>query len=616
MPPTLPPLRPAVLVADADVERRRWLRGCLDKTYSSGAVATGADALDALRKVPGLVLVLGDRLADMTAAELLSRARVVLGDAPTTIVVTSDAGAPPLDDPAVFYTVPPGVGGAEVRALIDRACQTQHARTHAGPRSPTEAVSVQRVLEHARRLGGQREPRNAAGVAVDAVLDLADADRAQCLYYDSDSGTLWVEGGSDDERTAAAGIAGYSARAGLALSLARAADDPRYRRAIDDPEGSGDDRLLTQPVAGPTGEVHAVLVAARGAKRPPFTAAEVRSIATLADQWGPLLEQLSLQVQAETVLEEARREDENAVLFRREAVDAYTNRGRQGDVVRVSPHWIDWTYRVLVLVLLSGVAYAAIGTIDQYSSGPGVVRLEGRTEVTATSAGKVESIEVVAGQNVTRGQVLAHLHDATEAADFEQIDREWEARLRDYLLDPTNDGARRAFAETRLRRERALARIEERVVRATTSGVVSDLRARPGQQLAPGDALMSLVQNDTELYVIAMLPGGDLPMIKPGMRLRLELMGHAYAYQTLQVDAVAEEVIGPGEARRYLGPQVADAVALGGPVALVKAALPHRTFEADGKTYEYRDGMYGLAEVRVRSESILKTLIPGLKRLM
>ena len=115
--------------------------------------------------------------------------------------------------------------------------------------------------------------------------------------------------------------------------------------------------------------------------------------------------------------------------------------------------------------------------------------------------------------------------------------------------------------------------------------------------------------------MIALLPGEYRPQLKPGMELRMELQGYRYAYQHLTVADVGSEVVGPAEARRYLGDEIADAATLGGPVVLVTARLPSLTFEAEGRTRRYHDGMWGKAEVRVRSEPILVALIPALKAL-
>jgi membrane fusion protein (multidrug efflux system) len=48
-------------------------------------------------------------------------------------------------------------------------------------------------------------------------------------------------------------------------------------------------------------------------------------------------------------------------------------------------------------------------------------------------------------------------------------------------------------------------------------------------------------------------------------------------------------------------------------VVKVEAHLPSNTFEAEGKTRGYHDGMVAQAEVRIRSERVLVTLIPALK---
>ena len=52
---------------------------------------------------------------------------------------------------------------------------------------------------------------------------------------------------------------------------------------------------------------------------------------------------------------------------------------------------------------------------------------------------------------------------------------------------------------------------------------------------------------------------------------------------------------------------------ISGPVVFVYARLPSETFESGGRTYAYHDGILGTAEVQVRSEPILLTLVPGLK---
>jgi len=75
-------------------------------------------------------------------------------------------------------------------------------------------------------------------------------------------------------------------------------------------------------------------------------------------------------------------------------------------------------------------------------------------------------------------------------------------------------------------------------------------------------------------------------------------------------------VVGPSEARRYLGAEIGDSVQLTGPVVILKARLPRPTFQAESRIYRFHNGMHGNAEVEVRREKILVTLVPGLKALL
>lgn len=502
-------------------------------------------------------------------------------------------------------------------AAGDAAGDTAGAR----PRSPVEASRLKRILALSRRVAAQRDLRDTAAVAADAVMELTGAQRAYCLFHDARSGMLWAEpaaGLDEDAREShehedTAGLAGFAARTGQPVHVSRAGADPRYRAQIDDPRGSGDEHLVARPVLGPDAEAHAVLIAVRDGHRPDFSPAQREALALLAQCWGPLLYQRSLELEAEALLAEARRANAgDARLFRAQALEASVMRGKHGDVIRVSPAWVRRVFWLLVAVLVCGAAYSLLGKIEQYSSGPALIRSVGRTGVTATVAGTLASVAVVPGQQVEAGTVLARLHDDAEIAELQRIEAEWQARLRDYLFEPANASARQALASLRAERDRARARIQERAVRAPHAGVVGDVRVRPGQYLAPGDLVLTLERGSTDAYVIALLPGADRPQIRPGMPLRLALRGYRDANQMLTVDTVAEEVIGPTEARRTLGSGVADSIEIPGSVVLVTARLRSSSFEVDGKTYRYHDGMPGVAEVRIRSERILISLIPGL----
>ena len=616
--------RARIVIADADPEIRAWLRTALADQHEVAEVDSRALALRTLVEWPPHVLIVGHYLTDVSGAQLLAEVRKLDKRGQLALFVAEGAPGqhlPPDDEEAVFYVLNRSVSKDDIQALIGSAIakQAPHAAP-AGVGTRDEAARLARVLEVARRLGMQRDLSGASRATNSAVLELIGADRATCLFYDADSGALWVE---DDEAkepfegSAKSGIAGFAARTGTPVCLERAGADSRYDRLVDDPDGKGDERILVQPINGPGGEVHAVLVAVRGAGREPFSELARTLMASLAEQSGPLLHQLALQVEAQTVLEEAAQEEAGgeADLFRREAIEAHIAHTKAGDVVRISPVWVRWSYWLVVVLLIASGVYLSIGTIDEYSSGIAVVRMSGRTEVTAKRAGTLVSFEVDTGQAVSKGQLLARFYDAEEASELDRLEDEFEMQLVKFLRNPEDESIKRSLATLRTQKERAVSRLEEQTARAPHAGTVSDIRTRPGQHLVPGDVILSVVGANTSLSLIALMPGADRPQLRPGQRLRLSLIGYRGAYQDLLVESVSEDVVGPMEARRYLGSQIADTVQIAGPVALIRVRLPSPTFAADGRTYHYHDGMQGIADVRVRSERIIVALIPGLRDL-
>jgi membrane fusion protein (multidrug efflux system) len=300
-------------------------------------------------------------------------------------------------------------------------------------------------------------------------------------------------------------------------------------------------------------------------------------------------------------------------LFRQEALQHYAEYRAHGNLLRLSPRWAAWAYGLLVAVLVVGALYAVFGTVYEYASGPAIVRIEGRTDLTARAAGTVADVLVRPGQRVAEGELLVRFYLSQEGAELDRIQHEFDGQLVKILRDPADQAARQALTSLRAQRELAQAHLEERSVRAPQAGVVSDIRIRRGQHLDPGDRLLTMVGAEARCAVVALLPGQYRPLLRPGMALRLELTGFKYAYRELQIDSIGDELVGPSEVKRYLGQDLADTVAVAGPVVIVQAHLPTSTFVANHRAFHYYDGMPGTAEARVRAESILVTLVPGLK---
>jgi membrane fusion protein (multidrug efflux system) len=300
-------------------------------------------------------------------------------------------------------------------------------------------------------------------------------------------------------------------------------------------------------------------------------------------------------------------------VFRAEALDELEHRHIHSDVMRLSRDWVNRTYWILVAAAVAMLSFAAVGTIREYAPGQAVVRLGGRIDLTATAPGTISSIDVLAGERVARGQVLVHFYGAEEMNTLERIASEFEVQLIKMLTDPADDAARKELARLRAEKGLAEARLAERSLRAPRAGVVSELRIRPGQLLQQGDLVLTLLDDQTPPSVVAILPGRFRPQLKPGTRLRFEPEGFKFAYQSLVVDAVGDEVLGPSEVRRYIGSELADAIKIDGPSVIITAPLPSDHFTSEGTAYRYYHGLPGRVWARVRSRGLLRALLPTLR---
>ena len=263
----------------------------------------------------------------------------------------------------------------------------------------------------------------------------------------------------------------------------------------------------------------------------------------------------------------------------------------------------------------AGAAYGTFGTLTEYATGPAVVRVEGRTRVTAPTASTVASVDVQPGQRIAAGDVLVMLYLADQAAELERLNREFDLQMIKFLRDPADQAARSSLTTLRAERQLAQTRLEEQSLKAPHAGIVSDIRIRPGQHLTPGDPVLSLLGDDMRWVVIAMLPGHARPLLRPGTQMRLELSGYRYAYRDVAIQSVGDEIVGPAEVRQYLGPGNS------------RCRAGHRSCcsREGAAAVEYLPGRRQVAlllrrharhvDAHLRRQSILLSLIPALKSL-
>jgi multidrug efflux pump subunit AcrA (membrane-fusion protein) len=302
-----------------------------------------------------------------------------------------------------------------------------------------------------------------------------------------------------------------------------------------------------------------------------------------------------------------------AGLFRAEALRYRAERTTDGELLDLSSDWTRWTYWLLAAAFAAGLIYCVTGALHEYATGPAVVWFSGRTQVTASVAGTVEEILVSPREAVEAGQVLVRFSSAVEAADLGRIDREFELVLAKSLGDPADQTTKATLTALRTERDVAAARLGQLSIRAPHAGVIGDVRIRAGQLMSAGDVVVTLVSPDQRGSVLVVMPAQYRPQLAAGLTMRFEVRGYRYAYQELAVSAVGTQIIGPNEVKRYLGQEIQDTITIEGPVVLIEAKLASSTFMVDGETFHFFHGMSGTGEVRVRTESVLFSLVPGLR---
>jgi multidrug efflux pump subunit AcrA (membrane-fusion protein) len=305
-------------------------------------------------------------------------------------------------------------------------------------------------------------------------------------------------------------------------------------------------------------------------------------------------------------------------LFRKEAVKHYAEGEEHGEILRFDNRWIRLTYKLALASAIGAFLFMSLFSVDEYALGPAVVRVDGRRMVNASAPGTVETVDVKPGQWVEANQVLLRMSNREELAQLELATKDFNASLVRVLRNPNDMQARAQLPNLRAHLDQAKAVADQRVVRAGFAGYVSDVRARPGQHVNPGDVLAAVAPKDaTQVSLVAMVSADYRPMLHPGAKMRFELDGFQYEYSDLVVEEVSAEAVGTMEVQRFLGGEKVGAIQVDpGAKVLVTARLPAATFSSEGQAYGYFDGLTGSASIRVRREPILVTLIPALRTLL
>ncbi len=209
---------------------------------------------------------------------------------------------------------------------------------------------------------------------------------------------------------------------------------------------------------------------------------------------------------------------------------------RQAALERLkSPEQLDTLMRVtdakgwlalagFAVIIVSALVWGVLGTIQTKVSASGIL-LSGRglTELTASGEGQISSLEVQAGAEIEKGQVIARID---QPALKEQI-----ASIQSRLNGISSADAG-AIAEMqsrwRTRLESDLKRLQRQLqenskVVATMEGRVVELRARVGDHVVAGTPIVALEEVGGRQHLEALLyfDSHQGKLLQPGMRIEI-----------------------------------------------------------------------------------------------
>ncbi|MFP2895548.1 biotin/lipoyl-containing protein [Corallococcus sp. 4LFB] len=213
---------------------------------------------------------------------------------------------------------------------------------------------------------------------------------------------------------------------------------------------------------------------------------------------------------------------------------------------------------VVTLGMLAGMV-----RVERSARGSVLLELGEWVDVPAPAAGRVVSVDVGLSETVQAGQVVARLETAAGTAE-------------------------------------AVAPLSAMVGRVTVT---------KGAEVEAGQPVASLLNREAvlpSLYVV--FPGEYRPELAPGMTLEYQLPGMPVPFET-----VIEKVEGPEVSLRYAKAQLPGRDVFGQGAVLVRAHVPSRNYERDGKKRVYQDGMKGRARVKLGTQRLIVAWFPGLR---
>ncbi|MCO1335398.1 efflux RND transporter periplasmic adaptor subunit [Microbulbifer sp. OS29] len=182
--------------------------------------------------------------------------------------------------------------------------------------------------------------------------------------------------------------------------------------------------------------------------------------------------------------------------------------------------------------------------------GVGTIRAVNGVEVTTEAQGVISAIHFRSGEYVNKGDLLVEIFAEPEKAQLQVLDAELRLARRNYIRIKTLldrgvtteadlDTARSTRDQVVANIEVQRARVDQRRVVAPFSGLLGIRRVDLGQNVSPGEAVVSLQQLDP-IFVDFSLPEQKYALVKSGLPVKLStdaFPGNIYQGKITAVDS-------------------------------------------------------------------------------
>ena len=178
------------------------------------------------------------------------------------------------------------------------------------------------------------------------------------------------------------------------------------------------------------------------------------------------------------------------------------------------------------------VAIADQGEIASYLEFDSVLETESAVKVFPESIGLVVDVLAEVGDPVEHNQVIAQLENEEQQVNLREalsrykhlqskFERTQDLYDRNLINQQEYDTEVFDLEQAEIAYERARLRLEDTIVRAPVSGVVSERSTQVGKRVTESSPLFSLLNTD-DLFAMVNVPGQHAPSIRPGLNASIE----------------------------------------------------------------------------------------------